>query len=469
MTSTWTLGSLVFVLTWGGGGAALAGLDPSWQAGLNLALDEGIEHGDALVFSYGPLGFLKSNLLFFPWPARLAALYGIATHLALSLSLVWAARRSLPLPVAVALALVAAALIRGDAGGIFFKADATVPVLAFIWCVAALDERRSELARKLVVYAGAPTAAIEVLGKLNTGVVVLAMLTLTVIAIGPHRRDILAFFASFLASLAALWLAAGQSAGSAGEYVGGGIEIVSGYVSAMVASGPGRAEDAVLAPAVVAVAFGIGWVSTRGLAHWRRAAILVLLAALVFSAFKAGFVRHTVFQVAVFYATVVGACLAFRLPAQPAARFFGGLAVAGVAAAAWFSTTTSGFLEYPMADPIENVSNGFSTVRTLVEPGRAAEEVAESGTRVAAGYGLDPRTLELLRDAPVHVDPWEAEVAWAHGLEWRPLPVFQTYAAYTEELDRRNAEALASDDGPSRILRQHVAFVGERYPGSIQD
>ena len=49
------------------------------------------------------------------------------------------------------------------------------------------------------------------------------------------------------------------------------------------------------------------------------------------------------------------------------------------------------------------------------------------------------------------------------------LPVFQDYQAYTAELDLQNAEALASADGPQRILR-HLGFTGgpaaidNRYP-----
>ena len=61
------------------------------------------------------------------------------------------------------------------------------------------------------------------------------------------------------------------------------------------------------------------------------------------------------------------------------------------------------------------------------------------------------------------VDPSEVTVAWANDLDWRPLPVFQPYMAWTEDLDRRNAETMASDDGPQRILRQNLNALG-RYP-----
>ena len=44
----------------------------------------------------------------------------------------------------------------------------------------------------------------------------------------------------------------------------------------------------------------------------------------------------------------------------------------------------------------------------------------------------------------MHLDPSEAAAVWAYELDWRPLPVFQPYIAWTQDLDERNAEAVAS-------------------------
>ena len=120
LSSTWALGVLVFVADLGRGRRAPVrpSLDVSSHAGLNMAASAGLGPRPRRSSSpIGPLGFLKSYLVFYEWPARLATLYGLALHLALSISLVWAARRNFPLVVAVAVALVAAALLRGDLGG----------------------------------------------------------------------------------------------------------------------------------------------------------------------------------------------------------------------------------------------------------------------------------------------------------------------------------------------------------------
>ena len=79
---------------------------------------------------------------------------------------------------------------------------------------------------------------------------------------------------------------------------------------------------------------------------------------------------------------------------------------------------------------------------------------ADARARLRAGEGIDPETLALVRDRTVHVFPSEAAVAWAYPeLRWKPLPVFQGYQAYTDDLDRLNADALAAQDAPERLLR----------------
>jgi len=55
-------------------------------------------------------------------------------------------------------------------------------------------------------------------------------------------------------------------------------------------------------------------------------------------------------------------------------------------------------------------------------------------------------------------------VAWVYDLDWSPLPVFQNYSAYTAELDQLNADRIASDQGPERILRQNPAQGLSQYP-----
>ena len=84
-------------------------------------------------------------------------------------------------------------------------------------------------------------------------------------------------------------------------------------------------------------------------------------------------------------------------------------------------------------------------------------------------YGLDSATRREIGRRSVDVEPWEIGVAWAYGLNWRPLPVMQGYAAYTSGLDEMNADALAGGDGPELILRHAAGALSGGNTTSFDD
>jgi hypothetical protein len=468
-SSTWTLGAIVFALTWGGGIAELIppNIDNSFHAGLQMAAARELSFGPDILVTYGPLGFLKSNLIFEPWPARLAGIYGIALHLSLSLSLVWAARRNFGAVLGFAIALVAAVLARGDLTLIAVRDDAAVVVVAFIWCVAALSDGSPDWTRRLLVWGGGPFAAIELLAKVNPGVLVLAIVAIAVLAIERNRlRNLAILSGGFAATALALWLISGQALGDVWTFAGGTLQIVAGYSAGASIDYGGRGYDYFLAGLLLAAIAAAAWLSTRALDPRRRIATLAITAIVAFTAVKGGFVAHDIFHMGAFYATMLGVLIAFPLPRLAPVRYTA-LGATVAAAAMGFTTTQAGDPRtdnpgYPMVNPIGNLAHGAETVITLAS-GRLEDEIDERRERAIATYDIDPGTLAELRGHSVHVDPSEAAAAWAYGLDWRPLPVFQPYIAWTPELDRRNAEALADPDGPQRVLRQNLDALG-RYP-----
>ena len=465
-TSTWTLGIFVFLLTWAGGFAPAftPHTDISYQAGLQMAAHEGLRHGSDLVLTYGPLGFLKSYLAFYEWPTRLATVYGLGLHLALSVSLVWALRRNFGVLLSLALALVAAALLRGDLSAVAVRADAAVIVLAAIWAIAAISPGAPRFVRPLLVYAGGAFAAIELLAKLNTGAIVLGVIVIALLAMDDERWRSLGKFAAVTAgSLAVLWFASGQALADVGPFLSGSLDVVSGYSSAAryEFSWQDRSYDYFLAPIIFAGAAGLAWLASRGAGPTRRIAMFAVLGLVSFSAYKAGFVAHETWHMANFYGAMLGLLIAFPLPPGRAPRAAGLAAVAALAVTALLAVSFSG---YPRANPFENLENAGATVAALVDEGRLDAEIAENRARLTSQFGIDDQSLDQLAGSSVHIEPSETAAAWAYGLDWRPLPTFQPYGAWRPDLDQANAEALASPDGPERILRQRHEVIG-RYPG----
>ena len=118
-------------------------------------------------------------------------------------------------------------------------------------------------------------------------------------------------------------------------------------------------------------------------------------------------------------------------------------ALAGVAVAfagsmtTWFDRYVLDFGTYPMANPLVNVRDGAITVATMVDEGRLDAEIGANRARLQDDYAIDPASLEALAGHTVHVDPSETRAAWAYGLDWEPIPIFQPYAAWTEALGRQ--------------------------------
>src|SRR3954447_442892 len=70
-------------------------LDGAWEIALRQGLHDGLQFGPDLLFTYGPLGFLREPLLVYPMTARLAFVYGLIIHFALCAALIWGLRRAL--------------------------------------------------------------------------------------------------------------------------------------------------------------------------------------------------------------------------------------------------------------------------------------------------------------------------------------------------------------------------------------
>ena len=113
-------------------------------------------------------------------------------------------------------------------------------------------------------------------------------------------------------------------------------------------------------------------------------------------------------------------------------------------------------------DPGSDARTAIDQIEQVSSPAKRAFIVAQGRKEIKLALYIDPPTLDLLRGHTVDVAPYQAAVAWAYNLDWRPLPVFQSYAAYTTGLDQENANALTSARAPQRILRNLDSGIDDR-------
>jgi hypothetical protein len=418
------------------------GIDPSWQAALNMASHHGLDWGRDVVWTSGPLGYLKAPLIYYGPTFEAAMLYSLAIRLAAAAVLIVAIGRTMPLTIAAVIACLTLSVLTED------------PALVLAVATALLLLERPPEARHALLLAAllGGWAGLEALGKLSIGAVVAIVLA---IGVGAQRKDrwrrLGAFAGGFVVVLLALWLASGQSVSALPSYLRNSLAIVGGYSDAMGVDQPGPAWH-YWAAATIAVIALVG--AARGAATTRTAAIAIV-AVFLFAEFKEAFVRHDNAHVLYFFTAAL--CLV------PALGWGRARWAAGAVATLLVALAVVVVMRDAHVDPSRGLSALPGQLAQMLDPGARASDAARVRAELGDFYGLDPRLRRLLAGHPTDVLPYEQSAAWAYNLAWRPLPVFQDYQAYSSRLDRINAARLAGGDGPRRILRRLETTVDGRF------
>ena len=260
-------------------------IDISWQLGLHQAVAEGLRFGRDIVFTYGPLGFLAKPTPFIGPTSALAFIATAAIYLALIGLLLRVSLRLVPLWAALLVTLAFARAFN------WLEPFEALQILAFGLGVEVL--RRDTVSRPLLVAVVAGLlAGFAMLAKVNVGVFVSAMAFIVVLAVArPRLAGVVTLAVSAAATIAGLWLVAGQQLSDLVPYIRNSEEIIAGYSEAMPVS-PADAKLVYLAFFLVAAV--IAAVAYRTAISWpraRRLALGALVVLLLFACWKFAFVR----------------------------------------------------------------------------------------------------------------------------------------------------------------------------------
>jgi hypothetical protein len=424
-------------------------IDLSWQIGLHQAAQDGLRFGADILYTYGPLGFLTKPTPFVGPTSTIAFVAVAAVYLSLIVTMLAAARRLVPLWVAVIATFVLARQI------VYIPPYEALQFVLFALGVDLLRQDRIANPQRVAVVAGV-LAAVAIMGKVNVGVFVAAGAGLVILTIFPRPlRGLLAYAASLGAGVLALWLVTGQRLDDLAPYVRASLELISGYSEAMGKDKPGQR----LAIAAFVVISGlVVWAAYRTSAGWprgRRLALAGLTALLLFALWKHGFVRSH------FSATFTALGLALLVLMPRPTRWWLELAIFAIAAAGFVGTTPVSPLQYLNAPRSAIAFAGQA--RDSLLPWRWEAAVDRSRRDLQKKFAIPPGILEQVAGRTVHIDPYAAAVVTAYPtFTWRPLPVFQSYSAYTPYLDEVNAALLRSGERPELILRWYQTRTDAR-------
>lgn len=439
VTTTIILGASIAILCWPIETVPTrTGLDASWVAALHVAAAKRLHFGSEIVYTFGPLGFLGLPQPYYGATSAFATVAVASANLIACIGLMHLTRRSFPIWLAVPAVYVAARSLSWNAGWDL------VGLLGLALAVETIRVASDHPPRKVLFAGLGVLAGVALLGKLNVGLVVATVGAITTFAIGrPRTSAILTFSATAAASLLLIWTALDQRLADLLNYAAYSLEIIGGYSSAMgIDFGVG--SDWVLGLAALAVTI-LTLAAIEDTREWSRSSkiTLVLVGAIVaFAMFKSGFVRSR-------FGPFFGAALVLLpLFAHRQRQTFYGVATAGLLAM-FLAVTGVGALSY--LDPRLAIQSAYDQASAIVWHRQQA--AAATAADLRNKYALSPDLIAAIGSGTYHIHPSETAIAYAYPeLRWQPLPVFQSYQAYTSNLDRLNAGALRSDDGPNRIL-----------------
>jgi glycosyltransferase involved in cell wall biosynthesis len=442
----------VFV-PWSGGYPG-GDLDMSWAMVLHWAHIHHSQFGKDIAFTYGPLGFVALGYnaqtfgyLVLGWSLMGAAFFCGVLRLTRQVTKntwfrgLWA--------------IVMTAFVASSQDVQLFSL--TTLLLLLYWFDGDMDFTPLTLLLGL---------ALAVAGLMKFSTTLMTVGVLGVITIDQLRRRKIPWpLLIFAAGYMSLWAWSGQSFASLFPYWQTSMSVAGGYPQGEGISLPTETADVVYfilcaLPLIVMAAFVV-WRSPGG--KMRFFAPAVGLALILGVIFKAGYVRHDTHELEgaaglAMVALLVGTA-AWKRMDHP---FWMSVAATGVVAPlilTWcvFERWNSISLPGQMISAV----TGFPGHMQSALAGRSVYdtqyEMLLKGIR-------DAHPLPAITSS-VDVYPWEQDIAIAYNMDYHPRPVFQSYVAYTPELEQMNADHLTGSDAPGSILFD-VATIDGDYPSS---
>lgn len=441
----------ITVFTWHGlSWSPGAGIDPSWQAGLMLATVHQLAYGRDVVFTYGPLGFVNVPATWSNELATIGFAYQVVVRVATAAAVLFGARRSFGTLVSLLLALIV-----GSIAGV--APEASVLFVVTIWAVrVGLDGRRALL---LAAAVGA-VSAVQLLDKVSGGITFTLMSLILLLCLPRRRLMLVAVGAgSCVVAFFILWFALGQPVSSIWGYARGSLAVSAGYSAAMGVAVPSLDWALYAALLVLVAGAWATWSSLPGMASVRRAGVVLIWVVFWFSNFKEGFVREDSGHVLSFFAVALVAWFGFYW--RPEHR---GQALTSIAALLVFALALEGVPLTTELAPVASARAAGHDLKVALSSGRKNAISALARRNILAFEGIDQSARRLIGTYTVAVYPTELAIVWAERLDWRPIPVLQSYVGYTSYLDHLDASFLASSRAPQRILINGLLGIDGRAP-----
>lgn len=418
---------------------------------LDFARRQNLQFGVDFVNTYGPLGFL-----IFPYYSGEVAGLRLIADLLIS----FAAAAGVCL-----LAWRQSRLWRWLLLGVFLWISSNIRMGPELWLnimllswggLCFIEEGRWLAWCGLVTAVLAGFCAVAKISFLVLGSGGIALLALSVWLRGRRRLSV-GMLALFVGAFFAGWCSTGQEIGNVPAFLQTALASIRGYNAALGFEARPSLRSVGMATALMAAAaVALRCVSAFGsktrMDFWRGLPLLVWALSLTFTSWKHGFVRGDSYHVTLFFGFIP--ILLLSLEALPVTRgrwiaWVRGVGLAcscvSVAALQFFCLQT---VQSSLLAPWDSVR---LNVRRLVSPAEFRRE-ADSRLELHRAQAQLPKLRDIIGTASVDVFGFGQSFALFNGLNFRPRPVSQSYAACNADLMRINQSHVLSAAGPEYFL-----------------
>ena len=427
------------------------GLDYSWKFAINAAFARGVQWGNEIVFTFGPLGFTTRPLAEGNNLAIATAVTATIRFLSLFSFLYLAYFVHKTASVARRLLLLGFALAAATATDL----DSVFCFIAGAACLIHYETRR--VAWLLVAVL---VTSISLLIKISVGIPAFAAI-LGYAAFQDISKRRFAYLPSLAVAVAlalsAIWLV-----------LYGNLSGFWTYVVSLTQLSLGQSESmSLLAPnnwLYLFLSFLAFWTIPFRLRDSRVTCFYFLFTPPLYAFFKYSFGRQTPDSLA-FLLNILICTSALLIVWQRRLRLE---TLALLLAAPFFfqlNTNAIGFkTRFAVLDVFQLTDRGLRCLRRQVwDYSKTVADLREQSRKALEPERLSPRLRAVLGRETVDIFPWEATIAAANDLNWKPRPIFQSYQAFTPYLDHLNASFLRSTAAPRFILFAHLSSTHDEH------
>ncbi len=430
------------------------GLDASWIAGLNIAVNQGMQFGKEIIFTYGPLGFLFLPKLFTVELWYLSLSFHLAVHGFFFYALYLLLKHH-HAAFFDSLFLCLSTVFAYPFLGNDYKGLLSISIILFLIMSNKLPTRLQTFHIIVCLF----FLAVLSLVKFSAAIIAINILTVFVLYLFYGRQFVRAAagFAGFFIFLCGLWVLAGQNPGNFYDYLILSYNLSTSYNGSMQTEGPLWQ----LCFALIVILFLVG-IGTSAIRRKMKDVLyfFALNGGLIFFSFKHGFVRHQT-HACVFFSTLL-LFLAILYVIQK--KNFSTAALRFYPVFALFTMLI--LFQNPHISifrPIENLSQAKEYLYVSAGTENCRKAIADSKTILQNQMPFEPRFLESQKNKTIDIIPWDTSLVFAYDLNWSPRPIFHSYAASSKQLDDINAAHFKKPDAPEMVWYAFKS-IDDRYP-----